>query len=299
MTYDDIAAVFMATPAEPIPDPAVVQSPARRLRDALEPIATQGWWSREAAERITALGLGFFDGYVWGRAAALGEPAPAVVAVTFGVFDAAMIGGVYEQGRAATSRAEVLAARAAGATESLQRFASPAEASAIADPLLMVIAGLDALARPLFAALRALALPDSPHGRLWRAAELVREHRGDGHLAVAAAAGVSTLELNVWTELWLGYGLGEYSGTRGLDALQLSDATEQLQRRGWMADGSLTDAGRAARDGLEEDTDATQQPLVDALGDGLDALVDAALAVSDRIVTAKSFPTDPRKRAAG
>lgn len=299
MTYDDIAAVFMATPAEPIPEPVVAQSPSRRLRDALEPIATQGWWSREASDAVGALGLDFFDGYVWGRAAALGVPSREVVASTFGVFDEAMIGAVYERGRAAAGRDEVLAARAGGATASLRRFASAAEASATADPLLMATAGLDVLARPLFAALRGLPLPDSPHGRLWRAAELIREHRGDGHLAAAAAAGVSMVELNVWTELWLGYGLGEYSGTRGLDELRLSNATAGLERRGWLTDGALTVAGRSARDELEAVTDATQQSLVDSLGEALDTLIDAAQTISARIVDAKAFPTDPRKRAAG
>ncbi len=299
MSYDDIAAVFMADPPEPIPAPALSPTPARRLRDALEPIATQGWWSRDAADRIAALGLGFFDGYVWGRAAALGEPTPAVVATTFGVFDAALIGAVYEQGRATSLRADVLEARAQGAQASVERFASAAEADAIADPLLVALAELDGLGRPLFAALRALPLPDSPHGRLWRAAELVREHRGDGHLAAATAAGWSTLELNVVSELWLGYPLGEYSSTRGLGAEELRTVAEALERRGWMAQGLLTKAGRAERNELEAATDATQQPLVAALGHRLEAIIDGADLISQRIVAAKSFPTDPRKRAAG
>ena len=58
MSYDDITAIFMAAPPESFPAPTLPTSPARRLRDALEPIATQGWWSRGSAEGVTALGLG-------------------------------------------------------------------------------------------------------------------------------------------------------------------------------------------------------------------------------------------------
>jgi hypothetical protein len=65
VTYDDIAAIFLAPLDEPIPEPDVTTTPARRLRDALEPIATQGWWSRAAGERLTELGVDFFPGYVW------------------------------------------------------------------------------------------------------------------------------------------------------------------------------------------------------------------------------------------
>ena len=75
MDYDAIATYFLSPTGDPVHLPDVPTTPARRLRDSLEAIATVGWWSREAAAGLTALGHGFFDGYVWGRAAALGaEP---------------------------------------------------------------------------------------------------------------------------------------------------------------------------------------------------------------------------------
>ena len=49
---------------------------------------------------------------------------------------------------------------------------------------------VDPLGRPLFSALRELPVPASASGRLWQAAELVREHRGDGHLATLVSAGL-------------------------------------------------------------------------------------------------------------
>lgn len=299
MTYDDIAAAFLGPLTEPIAEPEVAATPARRLRDALEPIATQGWWSRAAGERLMALGVDFFPGYVWGRAAALGTPAPSVVAATFGVFEPGLISAVYESGAASVERDVILDARARGGAESVGAVASDAECSAIADPLLEALGGLDAMGRPLFGALRSLPMPTSPAGCLWRAAELVREHRGDGHLAVLVGAGLEAVEANVLTERWLGYGLGEYSGSRGFGPEALGAAVATLETRGWMAAGDLTAAGRAAREAIEAATDASQASLVDALGSGLGDIVAAAEVIAARLIAARSAPADPRKRAAG
>jgi hypothetical protein len=299
VTYDDIAAAFLAPLAEPIAEPEVAATPARRLRDALEPIATQGWWSRAAGERLMALGVDFFPGYVWGRAAALGTPVPSVVASTFGVFEPGLISAVYEAGVASVERDVILDARASGGAESVGSVAGEAECAAIADPLLDALGGLDAMGRPLFGALRSLPTPTSPAGRLWRAAELVREHRGDGHLAVLIGAGLNAVEANVLTERWLGYGIGEYSASRGFGPEALGAAVATLEARGWMASGDLTDAGRSARNAIEAATDASQASLVDACGAGLDDIVAGAEVIAARLIAARSVPTDPRKRAAG
>jgi hypothetical protein len=299
VTYDDIAAIFLAPLAEPIPEPDVLPTPARRLRDALEPIATQGWWSRPAGEGLTALGVDFFPGYVWGRAAALGTPTASVVAATFGVFEPGMITAAWEAGAASASREDILRVRAAGAAASLDSIADPDECEAVAAPLLRALDVLDGLGRPLFSGLRSLPLPSSPGGRLWRAAELVREHRGDVHLAALVAAGLDAVEANVLTERWLGFELGEYSATRGFGTDALNGGVRRLEGRGWMQGTELTDAGRAARVAIEASTDTGQQALVDACGDDLDRVVALAAEISTRLVQARAFPADPRKRAGG
>lgn len=299
MNYDDVAAHYFAPAAVAIPTPLVTVTPARRLRDALEPIATHGWWSRPPMERLAGLGLGFFDAYVWGRAAALGTPAPSVVVATFGVFEPGLLSAVLQSGMEKATRADVLAARANGASESLATIINPADAAAVADPLLAAIEQLDGMGRPLFSALRELPLPSSPAGRLWRAAELIREHRGDGHLAVGVAAGLDAVEMNVFTELWLGYPFGEYSGTRGWSAERLQQAHDSLTTRGWAHNHALTAEGTRARIDLENRTDDTQDALIAALGPGLDRLVAQAHELSERVIAAPAFPSDPRKRAAG
>lgn len=299
MTYELIQSIFMATPETPYPQPVLPTSPARRLRDAAEPIATQGWWARPPSDRVAALGLGFFDGYVWGRAASLGTPSPALVVATFGVFEPAMLSAVYEGAVAVASRDDVLAARAAGASEALEPFVSAEDAAALADPLLAALDAVDGLGRPLFSALRDLPRPASAQGRLWRAAELVREHRGDGHLAAVVASGIGMREINVLTELWLGFGVGEYSATRGLGPEHLAATVAALEGQGLVADAMLTAAGRSLRDELEAATDRSQRQLIDELGDAVEPIIERADAISTDLVAARSFPTDPRKRAAG
>ena len=301
MDYDTIAAAYLTPMTDPPARPSLGTSPARRLRDALEPIATQGWWSRPPHTRLAALGLGFFPAYVWGRAAALGDGVPAgVVVATFGVFEPGLLTAVYEEGRALASRDAVLSARADGASEAMAVLVGDADVAPLADALLDAVLPLDASARPLFSALRSLPLPTSAPGRLWRAAELVREHRGDGHLAACIAAGLDPVEMNVLTERWIGYALGEYSGTRGYGPDAIGAAVARLGERGWMdSDATLTPAGRAARDAIEDATDASQSALVAGLGDQLDRVVAQAAAISAHIVAAGSFPADPRKAAAG
>jgi len=299
VTYDDIAAIFLGPLAEPIAEPAVAPTPARRLRDALEPIATQGWWSRAAGERLDALGIDFLPGYVWGRAASLGTPPAVLVAATFGVFEPGLIGSVFCVGVASVTRDDILAARADGGAASVGSVATDAECAAIADPLFDAVDRLDGLGRPLFSALRSLPVPGSPSGRLWRAAEVIREHPGDGHLAALVGAGLDAAQANVLTERWLGFGLGDYSGTRGFGPEVLAAAVRNLNERGWMDGDDLTDVGREARAAIEAATDASQASLIAACGLGLDDIVAGAVIVSGRLIEAGSFPADPRKRAAG
>jgi len=142
-------------------------------------------------------------------------------------------------------------------------------------------------------------VPDGPYGRAWRVAELVREHRGDGHLAASVAAGLDAVTMNVLTELWLGYPPGEYSATRGFSPDRIEASVAGLRQRGWLGDDGLTAAGRSARDAIEAATDRSQDALILALGDSIDTVITAASAIGSAVVAARAAPADPRKRAAG
>ena len=128
----------------------------------------------------------------------------------------------------------------------------------------------------LFAGLQSLPRPDTPVGELWRACDMVREHRGASHTNAWLAAGFDGVEINLVSELWRD--MPPRSVTCGQMAWADGDADAALERligRGVIArDGSaLTDSGRAQRDAVEAATDRQEASIVDALGDRADELL--------------------------
>lgn len=300
MDYDEvISAFFVPTPEGTVPEPTRRSGIARRLRDAIEPIAMHPVWSRRNNAALADLGLDFFSGYAWSRAAALGEPSPGVVAATFAVFEPGMISGAYEAGRAACGRTEMLAAREVATTASLAEVLAGADVAAAADRLYDAVIDLDRAGRPIYAGLADIAIPTDPMGRLWRSAEMIREHRGDSHIAACVARGLDPAEMNILTELWVGMEFGTYSASRGWDEATLHGAADALAGRGLLDGHQLTDAGRAFRDAIEDDTDRAQAQLVGALGEDVDDLIADLDSWSARCVAAAAFPPDAYKRAAG
>lgn len=300
MHYDEaIEAFFAPVPDEGVPVPTQRTSTARRLRDAMEPIAMHPVWSRQNNEAMAELGLDFFSGYAWGRAAALGEPSPGVVASSFAVFEPELIGGVYDAGRAACSRDQVLATRSEATTASLAALLDDADVAAAATQLHDAAIDLDRSGRPLYAGLAELPMPDDPMGVLWRSAEMIREHRGDSHIAACVAAGLDPISMNILTELWVGMPLGSYTGTRGWDDVAIAASADQLRAAGLLDGDQLSAAGRAAREQIEDATDQAQQALVNNLGTDVDGLIGDLAGWSQQCVEAKAFPPSAYKRAAG
>lgn len=300
MHYDEaIAAFFVPSPEGAVAEPTRRSSVARRLRDAIEPIAMHPVWSRRTNEALAEHGLDFFSGYAWGRAAALGEPAPAVVVSSFAVFEPGLIAGVYEAGRAACSRNQVLSTRFEATTASLTDVLDGVAVADTANRLRTAAVDLDRSGRPLFAGLAEIPMSDNPIEVLWRSAEMIREHRGDSHIAACVAEGLDPIEMSVLTELWVGYPLGEYSGSRGwgLDAIEAT--VESLRGDGLLDDGSLSSEGRALRDRIEDATDRAQAQLVTRLGADVDGLLADLTAWSARCVEASAFPPNVYKAAAG
>lgn len=301
MNYNDVVGAFFRPPPAGVPMPAPVAGarPPRRLRDAIEPLAMHDVWCRRTNERLAAFDLDFLGGYVWGRAAALGEPAAGVVVAAFAVFEPGLITATYERARVRVGREELIAARVEATTESLREVLGDADVREVVATLHRGLAAAEGAGRPLFSGLRSLAWPEEPAGQLWRACDLLREHRGDGHIAACIGAGLDPVTMNVLTELWLGMPLGAYTATRGWDAQAIADAAARLEAGGLLAGGALTDAGRRFRDGIEERTDAMEQPIVDAIGDDFERVVGELDAWSARCVAAGAFPPDTLKRAAG
>lgn len=304
MDYAELQAAFLTEPAPGRPAPRVPDGPARRLRDAAEPIATVGFWGRPAYDALAGLGLEFLTGYVWARTAPMGEPTAPVVVATFGVFEPGLVTSLYEQARGLCTREQVLAAREAGAVASLRELlpdVPDAEAAAAAGLLRRAtdVAAEDAAGRPLFAGLTSLPWPEDPLGRLWHACNLLREYRGDVHQAANVAAGLSGVQMNLVTEYWVGWESTAYAGTRGWAPEVMAAADADLVARGWVADGTLTALGRQERDRIETQTDTALDRVLAPISEELPALTGQLGRWSASIVAGGAAPPDPFKRVSG
>ena len=249
--------------------------------------------------RAGAPGLDRFAAYVWGRAAPMGEPTSAVVVAAFGVFEPALLAAAYERGRSAVGREALLKARVDATAVSLRRVLGDIDGSPAVTALRRGVEAADGTGRALFSGLRSLSWPDDPAAQLWRACNLLREHRGDSHLAASVSAGLDPVAMNILTELWLGMPLGPYTATRGWSESQIAASAKELEQRGLIASGALTAAGRHFRDDIEERTDAMEEKIVQAIGDDFEALVAQLQGWSNRCIAAKTFTSDVYKRAAG
>src|SRR5262249_10491116 len=125
MEYQEAVAVFFAPSPSEVEQPAVVRhgGAARRLRDAIEPIAMHAVWCARTNERLAeAFGLEFLGAYVWGRASALGDAAAGVAVAAFAVFEPSFLTGVLTDARSKASRTDLVAARDAATSESLREL---------------------------------------------------------------------------------------------------------------------------------------------------------------------------------
>ncbi|GAA2897332.1 hypothetical protein GCM10010472_64700 [Pseudonocardia halophobica] len=304
MDYPTMRDLFFAAPPEPRPLPpaATSPSPARALRDAIEPLACLSIWSPEAAEAYAELGLDdYFAAYVWQRAAALGTPPAPLAVVALGVFTPELITPQYEAGRVALRREDVVRVRIEAPGRTLRRVLGDIDDDA-ARAVTLLRRGIDAAdrtARPLFTGLTADHWPGDPLAGLVHACHLLREHRGDSHLAVCAVEGLDPVGMNLLTELWCGYAFRSYTVTRGWSDAQIDAAADRLRARGLLAGDRLTEAGLSYRAELERRTDRMQQSVVEAIGGELDTLTKQLCAWSDALVGAGAAPPDPAKRFAG
>jgi hypothetical protein len=301
MDYDAALEVFFqpSPSGAPVPGPVANARPARRLRDAYEPIGMHAVWSRRTNEQLASLGLNFLTGYVWGRASGMGEPAPAVVASAFAVFEPGLITSCYEEGRAKVGRADLVEVRNQATSESLAAVLGDADVRSVVSVLRRGLEAADPTGRPLFAGLASQPWPSQPAGELWRACDLLREHRGDSHVAACISAGLGPVAMNILTELYLGMPLFSYSASRAWPEDVLQGTAHRLRRSGLLDGDSLSATGHGLREQIEEQTDGAQQPILDAIGDDLDSVVDQLNQWSAACIEAKAFPPDIYKRAAG
>ncbi|WP_327710747.1 hypothetical protein OG912_21155 [Streptomyces sp. NBC_00464] len=236
----------------------------RQMWHLLEPLHAVLYYAPEAFEEAAALGYAVderWPSYFAWRAAPLGEEGVGAgrVAETFYSFSPAMVDEYVPAVWSVASPDTVLAARRRAVDRTYRTLlgeAAAAPGTAEAAALLRRVAeAADTTGRPLAAANAALPWPDEPHLALWHAATVLREHRGDGHLAALAGAELDPVEALV-SFAAIGAARPEVFASRGWSDEEWSQARERLVKRGLLVDdGTATEAGRALRAEVERRTD--------------------------------------------
>jgi hypothetical protein len=146
--------------------------------------------------------------------------------------------------------------------------------------------------RHLFSGLRSLGFPGDPIGDLWRAADLVREHRGDSHIAAWISHGFDATEISLLTEPYIGLPMRSYSRSRAWSDADFDAAVERMTARGLFANGEPTQAGLDAREAVEVATDRQEASIIEAIGDDFDELCELLEPWAASIREQKGYPGD-------
>jgi hypothetical protein len=252
--------------------------PARRLWQHLETLHGLVYFAPDVTDALKGLGLkGFWMSYFAGRAAPLGAVGPGPVEATFYNFDPRMVRRAVPDAWRFAEPAAVLATRAEAAAGVLRQTIPDVEEQAerIVPLLTSAVRSGRADGRTLFAANQQLPLPDDPVAALWQCATSLREHRGDGHVALLVAHDLPGIDAH---QLVVGTGVIDderLRSVRGWSEEEWALAKERVTVRGLLDDdGRLTDVGVALRSEIEQRTDELSfQPYVDGLTEpGLDLL---------------------------
>lgn len=273
----------------------------RRCQNPLNSLHAAHYFSPDLGRELAAIGVTRPRAVNFAvRAAALGPVGAGAVTAAFYNYKHDLVAEhVPAVWRTATPE-QVLAARARAVDATLRRLLGDevlasdgmAEAARLA---LRATEGCSRAARPLYAAHADLPVPEEPHLAFWHAATLLREHRGDGHLAVLVSAELDGLEALV-THTATGRGMTPswVFTTRGWTREEWDAAAGRLRGRGLLdADGELTERGAALRDEIEAETDRLDRAPYEHLGaEDVRRLTELAVGLARTALAAGAYPAD-------
>ena len=252
------------------------------------------YFAPEARTALEGLGFrGFWMGYFAARSAPFGMVPAEVVTAAFYNFAPERVAKALPAAWEIASPSDALGVRQDSAVAALRRYGVTDDEAGTAAELAGKAARSATLdGRPLFAANVALDWPDEPVARLWHAATLLREQRGDGHVAVLATLGVSGRESNVLHAAAGRVPREMIMRSRDYDEEQWDHYSQRLARRGLLdGDGALTDAGRDLKQRIEETTDRLALSALDVLDDDeVERLFRALTPITRKVVDAGDVP---------
>jgi hypothetical protein len=262
---------------------------ARRFFDRFEPVHAVTYFTPESRAAFDGLGYrGFWMGYFAGRSAPLGIVPTDVVTALFYNFAPSRVARALPDAWEIASPAAALRAREDSAVAALRRYGLTDDGVQRAAELAAKAARSAPLdGRPLFAANAALAWPTEPLTVLWHAVTLLREQRGDAHVAVLAASGLSGRESNVLHAAAGRVPREMIMRARDYDEDQWRHYQDQLARRGLLdSAGALTDTGREVKQRIEDTTDTLALSALEGLDDAEVEELFATLTPIARVVVA-------------
>jgi hypothetical protein len=264
--------------------------------ELVEPIGVIPYSADEPNEAMFALGFtNYWDTYFAGRAAPLGLATAEVVDALFYNFAPGEVARHIPKVWRTTTPEAAIAARQIGCVNALRRILGDrvdSTAFARAGNLLIKAAtSAPVEGRPMYAALRALPIPDDPVARLFHAASMLREHRGDGHIAALMVEGVGRLEAHVLLALAMNMPAEKFGRIHHLPAAQIAAVIDGVRDRGMIGDdGWLSEEGRAVNKRVESLTDDLAAKPYESLRPGeLDELMDTLEPFAKLLLAAQDF----------
>jgi hypothetical protein len=257
---------------------------ARRMWRATEPYHAVVYFAPETREAYGAIGLkGFWMGYFASRAAPMGSVPPAVVQATFYNFAPGMVARAIPDAWTRAAPGRIVTARLDAVDQALRRLLGDLDVTEALALARAAADGCDPAGRPLFAAYASMEWPDEPRLALWHACTLLREFRGDGHVAALLTEGFDGCEAHVSLALTGAVPADILRANRGWSEEEWAAAQARLEARDW----------RAARTRVEARTDELALAPWEVLGhQGCDRLRACMRPIVARLVDreAVAFP---------
>jgi hypothetical protein len=247
-------------------DEAAAALVAHKTWRTVEPLHGMIYFVPEAAEAYARLGITGTAGYFASRAAPMGAVSADVVIATFFNFNPELVRRAIPEVWQKATPADLIAARFSAVDAACRRILGD---EVMESPEMVRAATLARTAaeeaarhvegRPLAAGHADIAWQDEPHLQLWHAQSILREFRGDGHVAQLVIHGLSGLEALVTHAATGDVPARILLATRAWSEEEWQRAVDDLRRRGWLEPGDglrFTASGARRRQEIEDSTDS-------------------------------------------
>ncbi len=252
----------------------------KECRDAYKSLGVENVWSR----------------YFAGRAAPMGRVTYETIIATFYNFSPAMVKEHAELVWETAGPESFIAARLRGADAALQRllggYISSPELWSVSSLLEDVALHGAPEGKPLYSANLGVSIPEKPHLKLFHAATLVREYKGDIHNSILLGSDVSGLQAHILLSFTGHRSKESVMSSRGWSEQQWLVDQRNLQSRGLLLeDGRLSKDGLAFRVEIEDKTETLAATLWNKVEDKALKTIDESLStLNTQLSASKELP---------